>query len=340
MKTISSNFIAILFLASPLAGMAINPQPLPPGEHQLNLPGATTIDAPPAGFDPVNASDQDLQYFGFPPRPNQDTDPKGYANWARAMKASKTRIVPQLEQTAILHGSTDGLQNAAAPTAKNAVPPPPPHDNNLVTSSMSGYYVQSGATSYGPSSVYFVETDFVVPIAQQQFGHCSGGWQYASAWEGIDGFGSPDVLQAGIEFDAYCSGITHSSYYSAWYEWYPNGSFRISGFPIAPGDDIFVEVWHTSATQGYVYLVNNNTNQAVQIGFTASPGYPLRGNSAEWIVEDANALVNFGFIPFWDAVAYTESGVQYCSTSGTQVVNIGPPALSPFPMGTCSFVVH
>jgi hypothetical protein len=254
------------------------------------------------------------------------------------MRASKTRVVPQLVQTGILHGSASKQQSGNATMVEYAVTPPPPHDNNLVTTSMAGYYVLSGATSYGAKSFYYIVSDFVVPVAQQW--SCSGGWDYASAWDGIDGFGSPDILQAGVEFDAFCSAAGRASYYSAWYEWYPYGEVRIGGFPVAPGDDMFVEVWHTSPTQGYVYLVNYNTNQAVELSVIAYPGYALIGNSAEWIVEDANALINFNFVPFWDAVAYTESSVQYCSTSGTQIVNIGPPALAPFPTGACAFVVH
>jgi hypothetical protein len=338
MKTISSTIVATLILAFPLAGMAQNPRSLQPNEHALNLPGATAIDAPPAGFDPIHASDEELQYHGFPPRPNQTTEPKAYATWVKAINASKMRVVPQLEQTGILHGSANKQPNGNATMVEYAVTPPAPHDNNLVTTSMAGYYILSGATSYGAKSFYYIVSDFVVPIAQQW--GCSGGWEYASAWDGIDGFGSPDVLQAGVEFDAFCSAAGRASYYSAWYEWYPYGEVRIGGFPVAPGDDMFVEVWHTSPTQGYVYLVNYNTNQSVELGVTAYPGRALIGNSAEWIVEDASSLVNFGWIPFWDAVAYTESSVQYCSTNGTQIVSIGPPALAPFPMGACAFVVH
>jgi Peptidase A4 family len=338
MKT-SSTLIAAFVLATPLAGMAINPQPLPPNEHALNLPGATTIDAPPASFDPINASDQDLQFHGFPPRPNQAADPDAYAAWETAMKASKTRVVPQLVQSGMIHGSPNGRQNGNATTVKNALlPPETPENGPFTTTSLTGYYVQSGATSYGSSSYYFIESNFVVPAVQQNV--CSGGWEYASASNGLDGFGSPDMLQAGVSFGAFCSGTIRATSYWAWYEWYPYAAVRIAGFPVAPGDSIFLEVWHTSSTQGYAYLVNSNTNQAVVVGFTAYPGYPLRGNSAEWMVQDPGALINFGSIPFWSATAYTESYVQFCSGLGTPIVNSGPPAINPIPIGPCAFVVH
>src|SRR5579863_5217560 len=93
MKALPSTLAAIFVIAAPLATLAQNARQLQPNETALNLPGATTIAAPPAGFDPTNASDEELAYHGFPPRPNQTTEAKQYASWVRAMKASKTRVV-------------------------------------------------------------------------------------------------------------------------------------------------------------------------------------------------------------------------------------------------------
>ena len=317
MKCLATALTAALVLAAPLAGNAQNPRQLQPNEHALNLPGATTIDAPPAGFDPIAASDEELAYHGFPPRPNQNTEPKAYTTWVKAMKASKARIVPTLEQTTIFHGPVKPGK-AANPTAVESNPLLATQARNTSYSyNWSGYVDFSGASSYGSSSFYYLVNDYVVPVAEQAFGACTGNWDWGSAWNGIDGWGSPDVLQAGIEFDAYCSGSTRAAYYSAWYEWYPYGEVRIGSLPIAPGDDLFVEVWHTSSTQGYAYLVNYNNNQAVEVGFTAYPGYPLVGNSAEWVVERPSVggslatLTNYTMDPFWDAYAYTESYAFY-----------------------------
>ena len=65
MKSLYSALTTILVLATPLASIAQNPRQLQPNEHALNLPGATTIEAPPAGFDPITASDDELAYNGF-----------------------------------------------------------------------------------------------------------------------------------------------------------------------------------------------------------------------------------------------------------------------------------
>jgi hypothetical protein len=324
MKSLSSALTAVLVLAAPMASMAqlmtTTPHKLQPNEHALNLPGATTIEAPASSFDPISASDQDLQYHGFPPRPNQTTEPKAYATWVKAMNASKTRVVPKLEQTTIFHGPANLAKNAKPSAAQsNAASATGKVSNVAYSYNWSGYVDFSGATSYGSSSYYYLVNNMVVPKAQQAFGACTGSWDWGSEWNGIDGWGSPDVLQAGVEFDAYCAlgGLSRSSYYSAWYEWYPYGEVRIGGFPVAAGDDIFVEVWHTSPTQGYAYLVNYTNNQAVEVGFTAYPGYPLRGNSAEWVVErpsvggSLTTLTNYTRVPFWDAYAYTEAYTFY-----------------------------
>jgi len=349
MKSLTSALTAVLVLAAPLAGIAQNTRHLQPNEHALNLPGATTIEAPSKDFDPISASDEELAYHGFPPRPNQFTEPKAYATWVKAMKASKVRVVPKLQQTAIFHGPVKPGKVANRSAVEESPLLLAQAKNTSYSSNWSGYVDFSGATKYGSTSFYYLVNDFAVPVAEQAFGACTGGWDWGSAWNGIDGWGSPDVLQAGVEFDAYCSGSTRSSYYSAWYEWYPYGEVRIGGFPVAPGDDLFVEVWHTSSTQGYAYLVNYNNNQAVQVGFTAYPGYPLVGNSAEWVVERPSVggsltnLTNYIMDPFWDAYAYTEASAFYDVNGATPVDmldNNGNVISYPEYLGIESFVMH
>jgi hypothetical protein len=330
-------------MAAPIAGMAQQSnQQLKPNELATNIPGATTTVAPPAGFDPLTASDQDLEYFGFPPRPNQVSSPQGYASWASAMLASKTRIVPTLQLTNVFHGPAKGKANAAAPRAGA---------DTLDFYNWSGYLNYNGTSTYSSSSYYFVYADYVVPIARQAFGACTGSWDYSSTWVGIDGYGSPDVLQAGTESDAYCSGSTTSTYYSPWFEWFPNGETRITNLPIAPGDDYFVEVWDTSSTAGHAYLVNRSTNQSVTINFSAPSGTTLKGGVAEWIVERPTVggtfatLTNYVADPLWFGYAETLGGtvVEPGSASSTAIImldNSGNPISYPTLLGTTAFVMQ
>ena len=187
------------------------------------------------------------------------------------MKASRERVFPELELTDRYNGRNLRLGET---------------ENGASTSSnWSAVVDTTSAKSYGSTSIYVIATEYVVPLASQAYGACTGGWVYSSSWAGIDGWNSTDVLQAGTESDAECVKGSTTTFYSAWYEWYPNGEVRITNLPVSAGDDMFVEVWSTSATSGHAYLVNYNTNQSVSITFSAPSGTKLIGNSAEWVVE-------------------------------------------------------
>jgi len=339
MKSSICSVLSMLLLAVPLASSA---QHLKPNELPTNIPGATTIAAPPQGFDPLTASDQDLDYYGFPPRPNATAAPKAYASWKSAIAASKTRILPTLEVTNVFHGPA----KKKASTSKES--------NTLESYNWSGYVNNSGIRTYSNSSFYFLYSDFVVPVANQAFGACNGGWDFGSNWVGIDGDGSGDVLQAGIEFDAYCLDLVTpmaATYYSPWFEWYPNGETRITNLPIAPGDDYFVEVWNTSSTAGHAYLVNRNLNEYVIINFSAPSGTKLVGNSAEWVVERPGVdgslatLTNYIADPVWSAYAETFSDIVIePGSSTTQPIimldNSGNPVSYPSLFDTSGFLMQ
>ncbi len=246
-----------------------------PAENEIktNLAGVTTIAAPPEGFDPLMASDSDLAYFGFPPRPDPSADEKAYASWRRAMLAASSRITPALEPSEAVTGA-----------AKETSPRPEVAPTALNSYNWSGDVGFSGTNSYGSSSFYFAIAEYMVPRVRQPLGKCSGGWDYAQAWVGIDGWGSGDVLQAGTEMDAYCHGSNTSEKYYFWYGWYPNGQTRVSNLSVEPGDQVYVEVWNTTATAGHAYLFNYRTNKTVTINFSAPAGTTLVGNSTEWII--------------------------------------------------------
>lgn len=52
-----------------------------------------TYPSPPAGFDPLTASNTHLQTFGFPPRP-PGSDPGALATWSTAVESAKSGSVP------------------------------------------------------------------------------------------------------------------------------------------------------------------------------------------------------------------------------------------------------
>jgi Peptidase A4 family len=270
MKQHMFSLVSALLLAAPLTGTA-QLQQLKPNELATNVAGVTTIATPPKGFNPLNASDQDLEYYGFPPRPDQVAAPKAFATWQKAMSASRSRVTPVLEVT----------NNGASPATMKAGTAPASGSAGATTSPIwAGYVNQNGATTYGSSSFYYIIADYDVPDVRQA--HCDGLWDSEVTAAGIDGWGSGDLLQAGTEGAAYCNGSTRFSYYTAMYQWYPYGWTRITSLPLAPGDEMFVEVWNTSSTSGHAYIVNISTSQYVIVSFSAYPGVHLVGSSAEW----------------------------------------------------------
>ncbi len=236
-----------------------------------NLPNIFTSPQPPDGFDPLAASDDQLAVYGFPPRPDKTVAPSLYSVWEKAIKASKKRITPILQVTNRYHGPNVAVGKVQNSTANSY--------------NWSGIVDTTPATSYGPSSVTNISSEFVVPVASQAFGACTGRWDYSSSWVGIDGWNSNDVLQAGTESDAYCNGGVQSTNYDAWFEWAPYPEVVISGLSVSPGTDMWVAVWSSNATTGHAYVLNYNTNTAATITFSAPPGTNLIGNSAEWVVE-------------------------------------------------------
>jgi Peptidase A4 family len=254
-----------------------------------NVPGIRTFNAPPAGFNPLTASDEELAAYGFPPRPDSENDAEHYAKWARAMAAAKTRWNGELKVT----GSwSKAARPAQAPAGAPAISAGP---STGFFYNWSGFINTNTLQKYSTTnSFYFVVSDFNVPVAQQAFRSdgfetgnvCDGGWDLEVNWNGIDGFtdGSA-LLRGGTLSGAYCSGRSTSTDYFAWIEWWP--SFPIIGeFNVNPGDDFFVETWDTSATQGYFFLDDETTQTYAVYGISPNKGQPgLIGNSAEYIVE-------------------------------------------------------
>lgn len=278
-----------------------------------NVPGISVVAAPPAGFDPVTATAMVNGQFALPPRPDDAIAPVAYAAWKSAVMAAQNREVSVLESTNISQGPIKGKQvsSGQGQAAESA-------ENNII-SATSGNWSGTSVVNGTTSNVEAIIGLFVVPTAHQAFGACTGGWDYSSLWPGIDGngdAGGSDVLQAGVEVDAYCSGGQTSSLYSAWIEWFPYNETRVSSPAIHPGDLVFVEVWSTSPTQGYAYFYNYSTGMSASYGLTPPAGYSVHGSSLEWIVERPGVggslatLTNYIDSPWSEGIAWNYAASQ------------------------------
>lgn len=276
------------------------------GPIPTNLPHIRTFVAPPATFSPVVASTEELQQYGFPPKPDKLNAPAAYSAWAKAVSAPQTRLEsPRLEPTGIFNGPAQVAPGSAAKEAASEFKSTTDNTVDINFYNWSGYVDYNNTTK--PFAKSFIYAYWVVPVAQHAFGQSTTGPDYSSQWVGIDGLGSPDVLQAGTEVD---SGPGNTPSYDAWIEWFPFSESKIPNFSVAPGDEMFVEVWNNSATVGSAYLVNVTRQEAVSLSFDAPSGTELVGNSAEWVMERPTVngslanLTNYVACPFDACYAY------------------------------------
>jgi hypothetical protein len=240
-------------------------------------------DVPPAGFDPLTASDVELEQWGFPPRPGT-SNAAAFARWKRM--AGLARVTPQLTFT-----------NVYSSPARNVGLGSVIQNITNTTSDVWSGAVLSGADHTFSVNETLVEGGWNIPSAAQAVGTCNTTEDYAWQWVGFDGWGSNDVLQAGTEADSNCS----SKLYSAWYEWYPNAETRVSSPAVGPGDEVEVQVWYTTTSPyGHAYWADYRTGASASVAFNPPSGTTYEGNSAEWIVErptvsgSPSDLANYG----------------------------------------------
>jgi Peptidase A4 family len=265
--------LAFLVLATLSLSTSLDAQTAAHGRWVFDPAGIATpgfvYDLPPAEFNPLTASDAELEQWGFPPRPSTE-DAAAYGRWEKI--ATAKRVTPKLTFTNIYHGPAQNVK--IGPPIKNAT--------STTSSNWSGYVVAGANGLFTPnnSDVFSV---WIVPAAHQASSPptCTSTWVYSSQWVGFDGWGSGDVLQAGTEADANCS----STSYYFWYEWYPFAETRIS-LPVGPGDVAQVTVtYKTTSPHGQAVILNLTTGQSSVISFNPPSGTNYVGNSAEWIME-------------------------------------------------------
>jgi hypothetical protein len=260
--------------------------------NEVKLPGITGLishDAVPEGFDPVSASDAQLDEFGFPPRP--DTNDPSYSRWVRAV--SFARVPGQYINTGRYHRANQSKGPIASNSADNIT--------------LEGSTNWSGYALTGGSTLTKVEGVWIVPSVNNQYG--IGGNGYMSEWVGIDGDCScDDLIQDGTEQD-WIGGAPH---YDAWIEFIPESELEISSFPVAPGDVIQMYSWETKVggvVKGNYYYANINTQKAGSATLTIPPHTSFSGKSAELIVEKTQVNGSTANpLPFY---AYTWTGFAY-----------------------------
>jgi hypothetical protein len=277
-----------------------------------------TFGPPPKNFDPFTASPTDLERNGFPPLPE---DPRHLERYKRVFGHIKNKL-HHIEPTFRvnhdrIHGPRKRLTKAATETSGN----------------------WSGGVVYAPAgdSFKWVEGDWIVPDVDAP---TQNQWYYCASWIGIDGDGSGDVFQAGVECEVYRSGSSITRNIYPWWEWYPTPEVQITNLGVSPGDLITMILCSASAAgsnTGTVYITNRTTGASTSVNLTAPGTTTLVGNSAEWIVEaptvggTQSAIADYGEVFFSVCEAVTNAGTTIDGgtgnninlTAGGQVVSSG-----------------
>ncbi len=188
--------------------------------------------------------------------------------------------------------------------AASVVHGPDLRDGAVRSTNWSGYAVTGSA-----GSVSRVKGSWVVPAIQ---GTCPSANQYSSHWVGIDGFNSGTVEQTGTDSD--CQ--NGAPRYYAWYEFYPQPSFIISGIVVSPGDVMTAQV-SRSGSHFTVTVTDDTTGKSFSKTKTVSSA---QASSAEWITEAPSS--SGGILPLAD-FGTVSWGVDYTGVSGTNYATIG-----------------
>ncbi|MFZ1919049.1 MAG: G1 family glutamic endopeptidase [Terriglobales bacterium] len=251
---------------------------------QTNIAGIHTYPAPPANFKPLEASDETLAMYGFPPRPDKTEHPEAYAHWSRAMLLARNRVTGDLKPHPEVSNGPAILNKKQRPQISGTAAPTQYESSNW-SGVANGNTLTKWNTKTSFSAVY---SEFNVPVVQQAFDVCDGGTDWEVSWNGIDGTSSLNdtVLQGGSSSQAICKSNKTSQVYYAWVEWWPSYSIT-EVFPVNPGDDMFVETYDTAGgcNPGNVYVEDETTLAYGTFQITWITGPCLVGRSAEFIVE-------------------------------------------------------
>lgn len=130
----------------------------------------------------------------------------------------------------------------------------------------------------------------------------------SSSWVGVDGVGSPDLIQTGTTQKP---GVG----YSAWWEILPAPEVTIrtptgAAAPVAPGDSMLASVEEVQPGTWTIYIADQTQNWYFQSNFS----YSGPGASAEWVEEAPNdngqqtSPANFGTVSFSETGVYGNFG--------------------------------
>ena len=280
----------------------------------------TTFEQPPEGFDPMSAQPAELVRYGLPTMVPDEHHRQRYQRVMQQLSGKFHYVTPTFEvREDRFHGPhrvAPGRKGKAAGTRTGATGAGTETDTNW-----------AGGVVFAPSgdSFKWLEGDWVVPNVGAP---AQNKWYYSASWIGIDGDGSGDVCQTGVECEVYQSGATVTRNIYPWWEWYPNPEVKITNFAVNPGDLMTAVLCTASgagSTTATAYLTNRTSGASTSFSFNAPSGTKLVGNCAEWIVEAPtvggaqSAIADYGEVFFSVCEAVTAKSVTINGGTGDNI---------------------
>jgi hypothetical protein len=274
-------------------------------KYSYALPGDNgeyiTVNEPPEGFEPLTATDQELQKWGFPPRPSNAA---GMERWDELVGGYKE---------AHYHAACRQTDKAKAHSYLGEAEP----------SNWSGYedVASNQRKWHGVFGRFYQPTNH---------GSCSTAARVAS-WVGLGGDpnypGGERFFQAGTETRA-------SGYTQGWIEWYSaNHNFYYEPmtykggeqFVIEQGNYIRMSIYYNYELEiYYVYITNDHTGETELFEGHISRAF-YDGGTAEWVDEAPGELplLNFKEIGWYNAQTQNASNEVLPASSATYVKDEG-----------------
>jgi Peptidase A4 family len=315
-----------------------------------------TYRSPPEGFDPRKAVDKELRRHGLPRRPDLEREPHLALLWTRMSARPTTFVEAKLAIDPFRNGRDPrgGQGFGYGPTGWAGVVREITQGIPTTMERTSGVQISGMRIGVGPVAWDYTEpatmvfAQWVVPEVLDY--HPADQNLNIGFWVGLDGWGSDQLLQAGIAANLGTSGFfdfgSDLSWY-AWIEWwteeFKDPAVQVTNFPVAPGDTVFVLVCAPEPDFGFASMLNVSRGHGTSVGIRARPGITSSGKTAEWIVEaptQSPALPYFSPVTFYECGAGSLHQLFHLMPGGmvTEITAPNPSYWGPGPEITRTFV--
>jgi hypothetical protein len=285
----------------------------------------TAYDPPPADFDPLTAPAQDLDKFGFPPRPDPKRLPLLHAFWQKMFESrshfERFDISPaDLELVADLRVNSRGPAIDLLARRQSSL-------------NWSGAYLTPRDGTIFDS----IHGAWQVPTPSKPAAAAAGNLFFSSStWIGLDGqrrYYQSSLPQIGTGQDLDIATGVSQEQYRAWWQWWAR-DVSGAGIPIPLPfptikhlDFIMANVCANPGRNSAKFLIKNISNgQAMLFDQAApipNPGFPalrISGATAEWILERPSVGSQIQVLPDYGTVLFSDClAVATNPSTGAQV---------------------